>query len=259
MKSFKIGSLLLGVILLVSGCSLSAGERIMKASEKTDEVDSCRTNIKMDIEMDVEGETFVTKVDSNGEFDNKNGTAYMYTKMNMLDITAFLDMYISMNDDIETYYTKVNGAGDWLKESEPVEELDDQNDAVSEIIDTVTDNVKLEEKETENGITHYVITLDKESTKEILLAFNELLDSEVVDDNYKITGDLAIDIYINEDNYITSLVMDLSNAITYTDPETNIEVKVNKFKMQLDFYDFNNVGTITIPQHIIDSAVEIEE
>lgn len=259
MKSFKIGSLLLGIILLVSGCSLSAGERIMKASEKTDVVDNGRANIKMDLEMEAEGETFITKVDSNMDIDNKNGTAYMYMKMNMLDVTGTVDMYISTNGDMETYYTKVNGAGDWLKSSEPVEESDDQSDAMSEIINVVSTGISIEEKETKNEITHYVVTLNKEGTEKILLASDELSAGEVIDDNYKITGGLAIDIYINEDDYITSLVIDLSNIITYTDSETNIEVKVNKFIMQFEFFDFNNVDTITIPQHIIDSAVEIEE
>ena len=64
-----------------------------------------------------------------------------------------------------------------------------------------------------------------------------------------ITADLEID---KKTGYITNMTFDLKNVMDMTSEEG----EVTKFTIDIAFSKFNEVGTVTIDQKIIDSAVD---
>ncbi len=74
-------------------------------------------------------------------------------------------------------------------------------------------------------------------------------------EEYQIEKDVVIDAYIDkESNYITKIVMDLKDVMTVEE-----DVELTSATITITIYDFDKVGTITIPEEVIQNAQEEAE
>ncbi len=255
MKKIKLGSLLFGLILLVTGCnsSLDDASRITKASENMSLLESYSTKIIMDIEGESSLMTLSFNVSMDADVDVKNEKNHMVMNMNILGMEISSEIYSIKNDDSYTVYGKLGDDDKWYKSNASSKEnqvID--NKGLMEITSLIKDNTNIKKIATENNITHYKVTLDKDAVKTIINSTEQITGNENNLEEVKIKDNLIIDLYLTKDNYISKIDIDLSNVIDY-DAKDN---EISKYKLIIEFSNHNNLKDITVPTEIINNAIE---
>jgi hypothetical protein len=257
MKKLKILLSLLVVSFTLTGClgSLSDAKRLAKSNQNMDNLDNYSMKMIIDFEIETEGMTVGVKIDADSKIDAKNLITEIDMDMEFLGMNFSAKNYTIVNGSNITTYTNTSDSDEWYKETAIYDVLEDQNESVANIISVVTSGATIEKKSSNReGSDYYVISLNKESVEKLLKESNGLAGDDLVGEDYEIIGDLDVDVYINSDNYITFMEMDLSDVIKFT--ESVEGTKFNKMKMSFEFGDYNKLGSITIPQSIIDTAIE---
>lgn len=255
MKILKLGTLLISMLFILTGCSASGAERIINANKKMDNLDNYRMQmlITMAISNKEEKRGIAVSLRNDAKIDMKNQTVYIETQTNMFGYDLKLLMYTTRKGNNMVVYNTVEGAEDWAKSTGTIEKISDQIDMIGDIIGIVTSGTQVSDQGTENGITHYTVTLTKESVGELFKTSGDMTGVAQGKD-YEVAGPLKIDVFINNDDYITAMNIDFTDVIIMK--TANGDIKIDQFKMDFGFSEFNKIGKVTVPKDIVDNAVE---
>ncbi|WP_332646776.1 DUF6612 family protein [Lysinibacillus sp. 54212] len=223
-------------------------------------------NMDMDIEMTVDGETVNM---------TSNSALTMETVISPLQF--FIDGTTSMTDDstgeelevpMKMYMTEKDGfylyeetAGGWLKL--PNEEFEGMLEAAG-MQNDATEQLKqlqqfIKEFKFEQTDDSFVLTLDAEGEK-FLEFIKEEASAALGEEGEALFADLSsltfdnakYELTIDKKTFdLTNMVVDMVMNIN----EEGIETKITQ-SATINYYDFNSIDSITVPQDVIDTAEE---
>lgn len=248
---FKTVFIFMFIVLVTSGCGkLSDIERITQASEKMSGLNNYSFNIKMDVIFKVLDEELKMDIKSYGINDEKNQRSHQNMDINVMGKVVSVETYTNLGSYSPVSYYRMGDTSEWYKGKAE----DESKTEVLGFSDVLLDNVSFTLVESNDDNYHYKIVIKNEAFLDIMKNIEGFV-SDDEEQGFKIDGDFEMDVYINEDNYITKIFLDLSGLITF---DEDIEGSIEKFTMEIDISDFNTKGDIVIPEDIIKNAIDDE-
>lgn len=247
MKRAKWLVALLVSVVALTGCGKTenAADVMNKAGEKMKGLSNYAMKMEMEIGVKASGLEMTVPMTIDAKIDTKSETAKMNMSIEMMGMKISTEGYTQTEDGKTTTYTKEMMGDTWTKEYS-----DDKTgyDEFTMIADTFS---KIEKKKSNDKSANcYKATISKEKMDSLFATMGN--DSM---EGYTIEKDVVIDVYVDKkSNYITKMVMDLKDAMKVED-----EVEITAATITITFSDFDQVGTITIPEEVITSAVEEHE
>lgn len=253
--------LLLGLLTGCSGAGKVTAESLLKDVQKNMEsVKSMESHTAMEMSMDMPalGGSIDMNMDMTMSTTMDPVVNYMQGSIGLLGQTMDMENYSIVEGDQIITYTGM--MGEWMVQKMPYDEeavntVDTGEDALLANLEALT----LEEKtEDVNGTEAYIIsgTIEGEDIENLMGSMEDILGG--------MTGDTSMDMagLIVEFKYAVSkegkmpLYMDM-NFSGLTVGEGDEKVTISNFSMKMEYTAFDSVDPITVPQNIIDSAVEI--
>ena len=239
MKKVKLLLAVLVMAIVFTGCAKSPEEVLSNATDKMSTLDNYHMVLDMKYEISYQDSSIETSVTMNSDVDEKNGISHSTASTSIFGMKIETELYTTLKDNIVTTYTKEDDV--WYKE----ETKNENNDFNYDVFKNATSVEKLKDVDTET----YKVVLSEAQIKEILKDLE--LDADEDMDKLKINLDTTnIEITI-DDNYITKMMMII--PMTF---EEDGEVSNSKYTLIYDFSQFNEVGNLTIPNEIIENAVD---
>lgn len=234
----KVGLTFAVLLLLVTGCGkpeLTAKERIEKATTAVQTYDNL--NMKMDVSVNVNanGMSMDMNVSGSGVVDRKNKTTHMNMTSKVLGMTIESETYTESKNGKLTTYTKEKS--EWKKE------VKDDTSSTGGMADfsSLKDASKIEEiKESDKNIHHYQVTLTPEEAKKMMSGNT---DNSLTQN---ISGDVIVDIYINQNNELSKVSMTMKNKADSGEQKVTLSYEIS---------NINSAGTVTIPNDVIENAI----
>ncbi len=251
MKKTKWLALVVAMVFLFTGCGkkLSDAEIIDNAGKQMKELSNYA--MTMDIQMGIKSSGLEMSIPFtiDLELDNQSKLGYMKLVAEILGISITSESYMDASTNPNVTYTKEVMADTWTKKySEDADEFDD-------IVSITENSENIEKKESnDKNILYYQVTITKEKMQELLNESMSTVESDT--ETYTIDGDVIVDLYIDKKtNYITKMEMDLLDVISFDEEDTELTA----FTMSITFSKFNEIDKITIPDEVIENAVEEQE
>ncbi len=269
-KLLALFSVLLLTLSLLAGCGgsepVTASSLMEEAQKYTDEADSMKTHMLMDMTMSGESlQTVGGSVEMAMDIDMdtvKDPLAnHMTGKVKFLGMDMDYEAYSVLEDDQMCTYSKVMGSWTLQKTDLDKEALEEIKKGSSAQFFSQNDQFTLqEETEDVDGTEAYIITgtLEGEDIKSLMENFSGALPAMGIDMSDVDYKDVSVDIkyaiakedrrpvYVDADfKGMESMMGDAAEGIT-----------IDKFTLHLDYLDFNNVDSIEVPQEAIDQAVD---
>ena len=239
MKKVKLLLAVLVMAIVFTGCAKSPEEVLSNATDKMSTLDNYHMVLDMKYEISYQDSSIETSVTMNSDVDEKNGISHSTASTSIFGMKIETELYTTLKDNIVTTYTKEDDV--WYKE----ETKNENNDFNYDVFKNATSVEKLKDVDTET----YKVVLSEAQIKEILKDLE--LDADEDMDKLKINLDTTnIEITI-DDNYITKMMMII--PMTF---EEDGEVSNSKYTLIYDFSQFNEVRNLTIPNEIIENAVD---
>ena len=229
----KLLLLLFVVMIFVTGCGRPTIEEVAANIEVAKNYEAT-VNLKIDGKFEKEvidytREKYIT-------VDNINSAVKVKAIVNLNDYKSHEVYYIKSNGENLSIYKKANGFYNYREEKK------DMN-SIYYITAFINKNSSYQFIDNKNGLTHYVITLNKERVKDFLSSY---YDVEVLNGlDYQIKDSAKINIYVNnKTKCIDSLNVDFSNIIKFTNLSS---YELDKFYLEINYDKFNESGDIKIP------------
>lgn len=240
MRKLKIVIPMLVVALLFTGCGKSPENILKDASEKMKGLDSYHMSMKMDMELSYEGSSMSMGVSLESDIDNKSGISVMDTTSSFFGMSQTQKSYASYKDGKTTTYTQSEDV--WYKEES------DKTESVN--FDIFGEAKSIEEvKDTEDKT--YKITLTEDQIKQLMSAAGDATeDANTADIDL---SNVSIEVTV-KDGYIAKMVMKMPMSMTNEGQTTSVNVTIS-----FDFSKFNEVSGVSIPQEVIDKAIDQKE
>ena len=262
--------ILLGTILILCAAILLIFELKNNSSKSLNTLEKSINNV---LEKSQSSGTIVASVllqTNSNESMNINGTIKFQKLSDSLNIEANLakslffdevNLYANIKNNNATLYAKsslvdmiLGSTGDtdkWLKETFSDLEID-----LSEISSKKIDlsgygiDKKLKYVETDNNLKHYKLTIDKELLNDINSKLNDKQDETISLADLGLSINFVIDFYINNNNELEKISMDLSDYIA--------DESISKAVLSLEFKDFNNT-VVVIPNNALNAEGSLQE
>ena len=239
----KLLLLLFVVMIFVTGCGRPTIEEVAANIEVAKNYEAT-VNLKIDGKFEKEvidytREKYIT-------VDNINSAVKVKAIVNLNDYKSHEVYYIKSNGENLSIYKKANGFYNYREEKK------DMN-SIYYITAFINKNSSYQFIDNKNGLTHYVITLNKERVKDFLSSY---YDVEVLNGlDYQIKDSAKINIYVNnKTKCIDSLNVDFSNIIKFTNLSS---YELDKFYLEINYDKFNESGDIKIPDEYLNNALDI--
>lgn len=239
----KLLLLLLVVMIFVTGCGRPTIEEVAANIEVAKNYEAT-VNLKIDGKFEKEvidytREKYIT-------VDNINSAVKVKAIVNLNDYKSHEVYYIKSNGENLSIYKKANGFYNYREEKK------DMN-SIYYITAFINKNSSYQFIDNKNGLTHYVITLNKERVKDFLSSY---YDVEVLNGlDYQIKDSAKINIYVNnKTKCIDSLNVDFSNIIKFTNLSS---YELDKFYLEINYDKFNESGDIKIPDEYLNNAIDV--
>ncbi len=254
-KSKWLTALFVSVVAL-TGCGKSsenASEVLDTARKQMNELSNYSMKMEMKMGVKAEGMSMEIPVVVDAKVDEKSGTAQMTTTASMFGMESTTEGYTQVVDGKTITYSKgnyeLNGEQVWTKETS------DEVSKYNEFVAITEFGTKIEKKKSnDKNADYYQVTISKEKMKELMNDSSSLM-GDMDFENADIKNDVVLDIYVDKkSNYITKMTMDLKDVISLDDPE--VEMEISECSFTFTFSDFNKVGTVTIPEDVITSAID---
>lgn len=228
----KIIISLLSLCLIVTGCTqLSDNEVLLEAINNTINVDNYRST--MLITAADENETLLMKTTLNEEHDNNNEISKKLIDYYSTNAEHKIEEYNDFsNNEIVTTYRKVSINDGWTKEETPKQ-------SYKEVIDILT--IIKDSNSIKKNNDYYEVVINGEDIIDIL---NYAETREIYYIEKPIYDDYIIKVYI-KDNFISKVEIKVLGENHSTD-------KI-KIKGTYEFYDYNELNNVTIPDYATDS------
>ncbi len=257
MKKSKWLATLLVSVLALTGCGSkndkNASEVLDAARKQMNELSNYSMKMEMKMGIKAEGMTMEIPVVVDAKIDAKSKTGKMTTTASMFGMESTTEGYTQVVDGKTITYSKGNyefdGEQVWTKETSE----DETN--YNEFVAITKFGTKLEKKKSDDkNADHYQVTISKEKMKELMSESSSLM-GDMDFESANIKNDVVLDIYVDkESNYITKLSMDLKDVISMED--TEVAMEISECSLTFTFSDFDKVGTITIPEDVVTSAID---
>ena len=239
----KLLLLLFVVMIFVTGCGRPTIEEVAANIEVAKNYEAT-VNLKIDGKFEKEvidytREKYIT-------VDNINSAVKVKAIVNLNDYKSHEVYYIKSNGENLSIYKKAYGFYNYR------EEKNDMN-SIYYITAFINKNSSYQFIDNKNGLTHYVITLNKERVKDFLSSY---YDVEVLNGlDYQIKDSAKINIYVNnKTKCIDSLNVDFSNIIKFTNLSS---YELDKFYLEINYDKFNESGDIKIPDEYLNNAIDV--
>lgn len=239
----KLLLLLFVVMIFVTGCGRPTIEEVAANIEVAKNYEAT-VNLKIDGKFEKEvidytREKYIT-------VDNINSAVKVKAIVNLNDYKSHEVYYIKSNGENLSIYKKANGFYNYRDEKK------DMN-SIYYITAFINKNSSYQFIDNKNGLTHYVITLNKERVKDFLSSY---YDVEVLNGlDYQIKDSAKINIYVNnKTKCIDSLNVDFSNIIKFTNLSS---YELDKFYLEINYDKFNESGDIKIPDEYLNNAIDV--
>jgi len=272
MKKWIVGLMTILLLLLVA-CSdpessdkveseMSADEVYEKSMEQVDTLESAAFNMKLDQTMDMGGEDKVTtKADVTGEMIedpfivNKDGSVTMES-----ETVGKMEINIEMYAQDDVVYVYEDMFNNWMKGT-----MDDLGDIGLEIgeeqspfspIEDLEQYIEEFTFEQTNDTYDFTLETDQEKFKELIVEKLQGMQmqvdgSEDISDVFEIDK-LHYDFSIDKETFnMLAFTIDFDITITENNETATVESVI-----EAEFSDFNTIEEITIPEEVIDEAVE---
>ncbi len=250
MKLKKIGIMLCVVLLLVVGCGkkeLTPQEVFDEAIKKMETLENASFKMNVEVAAVSEGESQSISVAIDGKIDDKNKMTDMTLDLDLGGISIATQVYTEEVDGNTITYTKdVMGDG-YTKTTEPTDSsLDVDFNEVADFFNGKREITKV--KSDIDKLDKYEVKITKDDFQEIFGSVSEILDEDM--SGIEIKNDLVADIYINEEGYMTKVVIDMKDVIGEIEG-----VEYTKLSLTIELTDINKT-TVTIPDDVRNNAVE---
>lgn len=239
----KLLLLLLVIMIFVTGCRRPTIEEVATNIEVAKNYEAT-VNLKIDGKFENEvidyiREKYIT-------VDNINSAVKVKAIVNLNDYKSHEVYYIKSNGENLSIYKKANGFYNYKEEKK------DMN-SIYYITAFINKNSSYQFIDNKNGLTHYVITLNKERVKDFLSSY---YDVEVLNGlDYQIKDSAKINIYVNnKTKCIDSLNVDFSDIIKFTNLSS---YELDKFYLEINYDKFNESGEIKIPDEYLNNALDV--
>lgn len=230
-------------MIFVTGCGRPTIEEVATNIEAAKNYEAT-VNLKIDGKfenevIDYTREKYIT-------VDNINSAVKVKAIVNLNDYKSHEVYYIKSNGENLSIYKKSNGFYNYREEKK------DMN-SIYYITAFINKNSSYQFIDNKNGLTHYVITLNKERVKDFLSSY---YDVEVLNGlDYQIKDSAKINIYVNnKTKCIDSLNVDFSNIIKFTNLSS---YELDKFYLEINYDKFNESGDIKIPDEYLNNAIDV--
>ena len=282
-RKIASGALALAMMFTLAACGKEQGGAdatsvMVAAQQELTKVSSMRYTYAMEMAISAEGQSVEMKADGTAEVTMNPSAAKMTMNMDMLGM-ALKDVQIYMVSEggQMVAYTGMDmtGAGQnqWYKSLADASGMNaEQYDAVEafELYMKNGSNFKAVGTDTVQGAsaTRYegVITSDmlKDTLEESgsLDNITSLLGEDYGDVLASLSG-IPITIWINDAGLPVKYVFDMTSMMTEllqnsADSE-DADVSVDKFVMSMEVLGYNDIEPITVPQEVLDTAVDVTE
>lgn len=260
MKKLKylVAAFFIGAVTL-TGCGKKETLKPEDAIKKAQDTMKTAENYKMDMSIDVgvkgEGLTLDVNMKLDGTVDVKNGKSKLTMSASLLGEKIETEMYVdSKSEEGKVISYSKNEDDTWTKTVSETEESTDVSEALMSIISS-GDNIK-SVKADNKDVNTYEITLSADKLASLMEMAGTSDISSIDTSIFK--GDVVLKINIDKKtNNITMLYMDMKELLTSAvNSDSDIEIEISKAEFTINFTDFNNAGSVTIPSDIIENADE---
>lgn len=257
MRKIKWIMALLVSAFLLTGCGKqeNATEVLDASRKKMNELSNYAMKMEMNMGIKAEGMEMTIPVTIDAKIDDKSGISQINTTTSMLGMSFSTEGYTQIVDGKTITYSKgsyeLDGEQIWTKETS------DQTANYKQFLLITESSSKVEKKKSDDkNADYYQVTISKEKMKSLMAESSNLMgDSMDLGDGYDIQNDVVIGIYVDkESQYITKLSMDLKDVLSIEGMEAGTEL--TEFNFTLTFSEFDQVGTLTIPEEVITNAQE---
>ena len=255
----KTKYLLMGLlisVLAITGCSkknkLSVEETFKKAVDNVNSAENFKMNMAMNVGIKGEGLTMDMSIKLDSINDIKNGTNKMTMSMSVFGINKEAEMYIDSKSESGKVitYTK-DTEGNWSKTVEDANANDD-TDASIEFLKNLDKNNGIKQLKADKNNYNYEVTINAETLKSLMSQMNNEDTNDYAD---VLKGDMKLNVSIDKKTYNYSKIsMDMTDMMKKSMGEVQEGVEVTKAEFIINFSDYNNAGTVTIPEDVINSA-----
>ena len=230
--------------------SMNASEALKLASNNMKKLDNYEMNFSIKMGIKYEGVSGALELSGNSKIDSKNKTYYT----SVTGLGQSMERYGKITDDKETVYSYDSGNEKWY-----VSESSNGNMSIEELIgDTSYYDIKsVSVKSDVDGLRKYQITMDMKKLSSILSKIDGF-ENEYSLDDAKMLDKFKIYVYINKDNYIEKIYMDLLELMDDSDLDTG-DYSFDELSFTITFARFNEVGSVVIPENVINDANKIDD
>lgn len=259
-KSLKYFSILLALVLVLTGCGKkdkkeeaksSSSDDFAAAIEKTSNVKGFKMNLNADVKMSYQGTEIPMSIVMNGDVysDLENPSAHMNMTMDMgaLGGKQTMEMYTIVKDGQQYNYSNTNNA--WEVEKQEFKKSEVNKD---EILNKIKEAKGVEKVDSDkDGYTKYQVTVEASKINEALKSAGSITDSA---SNMEVKNDFKLDVYV-KDGYVSIISIDLGDMVKDLLKSTGAEMDVTA-KLTMEFSDFDKVSEITVPEDVVKNAKE---
>lgn len=231
---------LFAILIGLTGCGNPKAE-LEDAVKKMEELDNFQMQADVNIKVGGEGVNVNMKMNLNADIDFKNEVTKMAMSGNILGEEMTTEMYTKTSTDKTIIYTKADD--NWYYTES---EIDENN--VSDLA-VINEAKEVKRVDYEGDGKKYQVTLTQETLKKLFTAIGEI-DEEIEEIPLE---QLDVFVYIDK-GYITKLEMNTPITIEESGVSVTMNVSVN-----VTISKFNELDNVTIPQDVIDSAVNPED
>ncbi len=224
-------------ILTLTGCDQKFDFNVAK-EKTTKDLKSVAMKMTMDLEMKQGNTTIAMPTTMNMDVDYVSNVAKMDVTVSVLGYTTTVNAYSKKEGEKTITYTD-QGDGVWYKSEEKVA-------GYMDMLDSLDNVAKVEQVDSDDKNCYmYNITLNKEE-------YSKLIEGMDGVENISVDGNVTIKAYVDKKSeYITKMIADFTDTF-----KTNTEANISKYIFTIEYSKINEVGSVTIPQNIIDSAID---
>jgi len=241
MMKKKIISLIMACLLL-TGCKSVSIETV---AQNLENAKNYNADITLEINGKFDNELIEFKREKEITIDNINSSAVVAaTEILNKEKTEETYYLKSSKDSITTY----KPYGEYYKS---ITESKDKN-SIYYITAFINKNSTYQYIDKEDGIIHYVVTLNKDRVKDFLNSYYDVdflsnLDFEIIDN-------AKINVYVNsKTKNIQSLDVDFTSIIKISNTSSS---ELDRFYLEINYSDFDVADSVEIPQKIIENSID---
>jgi len=237
----KIISLIMACLLL-TGCKSVSIETV---AQNLENAKNYNANITLEINGKFNNKLIEFKRNKKITIDNINSSAIVdATEMENKEKTEETYYIKSSKDGITTY----KPYEDYYKS---ITESKDKN-SIYYITAFINKNSTYQYIDKEDGIIHYVVTLNKDRVKDFLNSYYDV--DFLTNLDFEVTDNAKINVYVNsKTKNIKSLDVDFTSIIKISNGNSS---DLDRFYLEINYSDFNGANSVEIPQKVITRSAD---